>query len=119
MFKKYIYLVLVATLLMLNTGCESRGTTTTLESAPDNVLEVYYLENYKSINDRALADFKKEHNEIKVIEKVIKDEEFEDFNLKFKAQLAAGEGADIIFLPIYCLLSTNYMKVEFYVISIL
>ncbi|QNU67317.1 carbohydrate ABC transporter substrate-binding protein [Ruminiclostridium herbifermentans] len=102
MYKKYIYLVLVVTLLILNTGCEKRGTPKHI-SAPDNVLEVYYLEQDKSINDRALNEFKKEHNDIKVIEKSIQNSEIEDFALKFKAQLAAGTGADILFMPMYLL----------------
>jgi ABC-type glycerol-3-phosphate transport system substrate-binding protein len=100
MYKKYIYLVLSITLVILSTGCENRGRAKQIESAPDNVLQVYYLEQDKAINNRALSEFKKEHSEINVIEKVIENQEVEAFVLKLKAQLAAGTGADIISLPV-------------------
>lgn len=99
MYKKYVYLILAITLAIMNSGCENRGTAKQIESAPDNVLQVYYLEQDKSINDRVLTEFKETHNEIKVIEKVINNQEIEAFTLKFKAQLAAGTGTDIISLP--------------------
>lgn len=103
MYKKYVYLILAITLAVLSAGCENRGTAKKIESAPDNVLQVCYLEQDKSINDRVLAEFKEKHNEIKFIETVINNQEVEAFVLKLKAQLAAGTGADIISLPSYIL----------------
>ena len=110
MYKKYICLVLSITLLILNTGCEKRGTAKPVESAPDNVLQVYYLEQDKAINDKALNKFKEEHTGIKVIEKVIPNQEVEVFTLKFKAELAAGTGPDIILLSTFFLPSISKLS---------
>ncbi len=110
MYKKYICLVLSITLVILSTGCEERGTAKPIESAPDNVLQVYYLEQDKAINDKALNKFKEEHTGIKVIEKVIQNQEVEAFTLKFKAELAAGTGADIILLSTFFLPSISKLS---------
>lgn len=112
MYKKYAYLILAIILAILSAGCENRGTAKQIERAPDNVLQVHYLEQDKAINDRALSEFKKVHNEINVIEKIIENQEVEAYTLKLKAQLAAGTGADIIslpvgFLPPICKISDN------------
>lgn len=107
MYKKCIslILILVITMAFFSAGCSENKEAEKTEkigkaqNTSEKILKIFYFEHYNNINASALSEFKKIHNDIKIEERVVRMQEFDSFEMKFRAELLAGEGADIISLP--------------------
>jgi multiple sugar transport system substrate-binding protein len=122
MFKKWVSLILIVimSVAILGTGCsddkasqDGKGETTE-NSASDNnekTLSICYFSPLYDYNSLILQYFTSLHSDIKIKEKVLTLDGFDSFQETFQAELAAGQGADIISLPTWGL-PNNYKLMQ-------
>ncbi|PYG84360.1 ABC-type glycerol-3-phosphate transport system substrate-binding protein [Ruminiclostridium sufflavum DSM 19573] len=105
-------LIVLMSAAILGTGCSdskgseaasAAGSTADSSDSSEKVLGVCYFSQMDTLNATVLSNFKRIHSDVNVKEKVLDPEDFDSFQLQFQAELAAGQGADVIFLPAWCL----------------
>lgn len=113
MLKKMLILILIfsITLVVFSVGCSENNESDKIQqdsvqgnsskSGSEKILKIYYFQDYYSLNANALSEFKKNHNDIKIEEKALRVNELDSFKMKFATELLAGEGPDIMSLPIF------------------
>ena len=124
MFKKWVSLILIVimSVTILGTGCSDdkaskdvKGDTAeSTSSASDNdekTLSICYFAPLETYYFAILQNFNRIHSDIKVKEKVLTVDGFDSFQETFQAELAAGQGADIIALPTWGL-PNNYKLMQ-------
>ncbi len=124
MFKKWISLTLIVimSITILGTGCSDDkaskdGKVDTAENtsnASDNsekTLSICYFSPLDTYYTTILQNFYRIHGDIKIKEKVLTVDGFDSFQEIFQAELAAGQGADIISLPTWGL-PNNYKLMQ-------
>ncbi len=114
MLKKWVSLILIATLSIsiLGTGCsdntasegdkaEATATqeSTTTSDSSEKTLNICYFSPLSNYYSTILNYYKNIHSDIRVKEKVLTTDGFDSFQETFQAELASGQGADIITLP--------------------
>ncbi len=124
MLKKWVSLILIVVMsvTILGTGCsddkasidEKVDTAENTLNASDNsekTLGICYFAPLETYYSAILQNFYRIHGDIKIKEKVLTVDGFDSFQEVFQAELAAGQGADIIALPTWGL-PNNYKLIQ-------
>lgn len=123
MYKKWssLILILVMAMVISSVGCsESNESGKTqgdsvqgdsIQNDSEKILKIYYAQDYYSLNNGVLNEFKKIHGDIKIEEEAVNLLQYDTFISKFTTELLSGEGPDIISLPSWCFPSSyNIME---------